>query len=288
MAHVSDAAREDRLRTKLFGELALRLANDVIEACAAEGVRTMPLKGVLMLARWPQLLGSRDLVDVDLLVLPDDVPSLVEILRARGFEMTVVSSAGMTFASDASPFSIDVHHQLFPHGLFHAPTAGLFARATDNATLFAAPVARMSDEDLLAHLIGHFVKGRGAFDGDKSLGDIRWLLEHGVFPIEAAESLGAHLRQLGLHRAAGYTLGHGSFRHYPVVAPLLRSLRLTPIDGWVVAGARLDTKLHASEPRWWTPHLLDRSLPAGSRSLALHAEEGALRLARGLAERVRA
>ena len=248
----------------------------------------MPLKGVLMLARWPELLGSRDLVDVDLLVQPDDVPTLVEVLRARGFEMTVSSSAGMTFASDVSPFSVDMHHRLFPHGLFHAPTEGVFARAQDDATLFAAPVARMSDEDLLAHLVGHFIKGRGVFGADKSLDDIRWLLDQGAFMPDAAEALASHLRQLGLHRAAGYTLGHRSFRRYPVVTAVLRALRLTPIDSWVVAGARLDTSLHASEPRWWTPHLLDRSLTAGSRSLALHAEEGALRLARGLMERVRA
>lgn len=288
MARVSDAAREDLLRTKLVGELALRLANDIIEACAAQGVVTMPLKGVLLLARWPELLGSRDLVDVDLLVRPDDVRTLAEVLRAQGFDKTTATSAGMTFASEASPLSVDVHYRLFPHGLFHAPTEGMFARAADDATLFAAPVARMSDEDFFAHLVGHFVKGRGAFGSDKSLDDIRWLLERGVFPLEAAEPLGAHFRRLGLQRAAGYTLGHGSFRLYPLVAALLRSLQLTPMDSLVIAGARLDTSLHASEPRWWTPHLLDRSLTAGSRSLALHAEEGALRLARGLMERVRA
>jgi hypothetical protein len=284
---VSDAAREDRLRIKLVGELALRLANEVIESCVTRGVVTMPLKGVLLLARWPELLGTRDLVDVDLLVRPDDMPAVVEVLKPHGFEKTAASSASVTFASEASPFSVDVHHRLFPHGLFHAPTAGMFARAADDATLFAAPVALMSDEDLMAHLIGHFVKGRGVFGSDKSLGDIRWLLEQGVFPLGAVEALAAHLQQLGLQRAAGYTLGHESFRPYPLVAALLRSLRLTPIDSLVIAGARLDTKLHASEPRWWTPHLLDRSLPAGSRSLALHAEEGALRLARALVERVR-
>ena len=288
MVRVSNAAREDYVRTKLVGELALRLANDVIEACSAEGVVLMPLKGVLMLARWPELLGSRDLTDVDLLVRPDDVPTLVEALRARGFERTVSNSAGIVFASEASPFSIDAHHRLFQHGLFHAPTSGLFSRATVDATLFAAPVARMSDEDLLAHLVGHFVKGRGVFAEDKSLDDIRWLFEQGAFPREAAEPLAAHLRKLGLHRAAGYTLGHASFQRHPVVPALLRSLRLTAVERCLVATARLDTNLHAREPRWWTPHLLDRSLPAGSRSLALHAEEGALRLVRGFAERIRA
>jgi hypothetical protein len=288
VADVSDAARENRERTKLVGELALRLANEVIEACAVQGVVPMPLKGVLMLARWPELLGVRDLVDVDLLVRPDDMRTLVDVLRAQGFEMTVSTSAGIVLASDASPFSIDVHHRLFPHGLFDVPTSEMFARAEDDATLFAAPVARMSDEDLLAHLVGHFVKGRGVFGDDKSLDDIRWLLEQGVFPLAAAEPLAAHLRKLGLHRAAGYTLGHASFRRYPVVPALLRSLQLTAVERFVVAAARLDTDLHDSEPRWWTPHLLDRSLPAGSRSLALHAEEGALRFARGFAERIRA
>lgn len=286
MARVSDAAREDRLRTKLVGELALGLANEVVEACAERGVVTMPLKGVLMLARWPALRGRRDLVDVDLLVRADDVGTVAEVLRARGFEVTVRSSASHTLSSDASPLTIDLHYHLFPHGLFQVPTDEVFARAELDAELFAAPVARMSNEDLLAHLIGHFVKGRGVFASDKSLDDIRWLLEQGVLRAEAAGASGAHLRALGLQRAAGYVLLQESFRTDPFVAAVLRSLDLTPMDHMVIAAARLDTRLHGHEPRWWTPHLLDRSLFAGSRSFAAHAEEGVGRLARHWLERV--
>ena len=54
--------------TALVGELALSLANQVIAACAEQGIVLMPLKGVLLLGRWPSLRGRRDLVDIDLLV----------------------------------------------------------------------------------------------------------------------------------------------------------------------------------------------------------------------------
>ena len=124
-----DHTAQDRLRTALVGEMALRLANQVFEACAERGIVVMPLKGVLLLARWPALRGRRDLVDIDLLVRSSDVGALTLALHALGFEATVSSSAGSTFASDSWPLSIDVHEHLFPHGLFRMSTDGVFSRA---------------------------------------------------------------------------------------------------------------------------------------------------------------
>lgn len=109
-----------------------------------------------------------------------------------------------------------------------------------------------------------------------------------MFRIEGGGALGAHLRKLGLQRAAAYTLRDESFKDDAIVQMLLRSLRLTPVDRAVVAAARLETRLHGNAPRWWTPHILDRSLFAGSRSLVDHAEEGGRRVARQLVERVKA
>lgn len=263
--------------TALVGELAIRLANQVAESCAERGIVLMPLKGVLLLARWPVLRGRRDLVDIDLLVRPLDIPALGVILGTLGFEQTVRTSAGSTFASDEWPLSIDVHRQLFPHGLFRADTDELFARAELDESLFAAPIARMSDEDLFAHLIGHFVKGRGTFRQDKSLYDIRWLLKQGCFRAEDAERLGAHLQGLGLRRAAGYVLGHESFASEPVASAVLRSLDLSRVDRLAIAAATLGTDSNTDTPLWWTPHLLDQSFVAGSRSLLAHAGEGTRR-----------
>jgi len=264
--------------TALVGELAIRLANQVAESCAERGVVLMPLKGVLLLARWPVLRGRRDLVDIDLLVRPLDIPTIGQILGTLGFEQTVRTSAGSTFASDQWPLSIDVHRQLFPHGLFRADTDELFARAELDESLFAAPIAHMSDEDLFAHLIGHFVKGRGRFPGDKSLDDIRWLLTQGCFRAEDADRLGEHLRDLGLKRAAGYVLGHASLSGESVASGVVRSLALSRLDRAAIAAANLGTDSNAGAPLWWTPHLLDQSLAAGSRSLLAHASEGTHRL----------
>jgi len=224
------------------------------------------------------LRGRRDLVDIDLLVLSSDVEALTLVLHALGFEATVSSTAGRTFASNSWPLSIDVHQHLFPHGMFRMPTDAVFSRAEMDASLFAGRVARMSDGDLFAHLIGHFVKGRGAFRQDTSLNDIRWLLREGLYRLEDADTLGNHLRALGLQRAAGYVLGHASFRDEPVACAVVRSLELSRRDRMAIAVARLDTRANADSPRWWTPHLLDRSLVAGSRSLFAHADEGTRRL----------
>ena len=277
IARVDHTAR-NRLRTALVGDLALSLANQVFEACAERGIVLMPLKGVLLLGRWPALRGRRDLVDIDLLVRSSDVEAVTRVLRALGFEATVSTSAGRTFASDSWPLAIDMHYRLFPHGLFHMLTDGVFSRAEIGAAIFAASAARMSDEDVFAHLIGHFVKGRGTFRRDKSLDDIRWLLEEGVYRLEDADALGSHVRALGLQRAAGYVLGHESFRDEPVACAVVRSLELSRRDRMAIAVARLDTNANAGSPRWWTPHLLDRSFVAGSRSFFAHADEATRRL----------
>ncbi|MGB5704213.1 MAG: nucleotidyltransferase family protein [Polyangiales bacterium] len=262
--------------TALVGELALRLGNQVIAACAERGIVLMPLKGLLLLGRWPSLRGRRDLVDIDLLIRAPDTEAVGGVLRALGFEETVRTSAGGTFSSEAWPLSIDVHRKLFPHGMFRVSTDGVFSRAALDESLFVAPVARMSDEDIFAHLIGHFVKGRGAFPDDKSLDDLRWMLKQGCFRLEDAEPLGAHLRALGLQRAAGYVLAHESFRDEPVASAVVRSLWLSRLDRMTIAAAALGTGADSS--RWWTPHLLDRSLRAGSRSLFAHADEARCRL----------
>jgi hypothetical protein len=273
---VSHAA-QDRLRTALVGELALKLANQLFEACAERGIVLMPLKGVLLLARWPALRGRRDLVDIDLLARSSDFETVSLVLRGIGFEATLRSSAGSTFVTDAWPLSIDLHHHLFPHGMFRMPSDGVFSRAALDVSLFAAPVARMCDEDLFAHLIGHFVKGRGVFRDNTSLDDIRWLLSHGLFRLEDAGSLAGHLRELGLQRAAGYVLGHESLRDEAMANAVVRALALSRLDRVTVAIAHRGTEANGGSPRLWTPHLLDRSLRAGSRSLLVHADEARCR-----------
>jgi hypothetical protein len=75
------------------GEMALSLANQVFEACGERGIVLMPLKGVLLLARWPALRGRRDLVDVDLLVRSSDVEALTFALHTLGFEATATHRA---------------------------------------------------------------------------------------------------------------------------------------------------------------------------------------------------
>lgn len=278
------SAASQQARAAIIGDVAIRLANLVIGASAERGITLMPLKGVLLLSRWPELRGARDLVDVDFIVQPSELDALTTVLTGLGFEANTRSTAARTFAHDSWPLSLDVHRDLFPHGLFAMTTEELFSRAEVDASLFSAPVARMSDRDLFAHLVGHFVKGRESFRDATSLRDLRLLSKRRLWRDPAP--IGHHLRALGLQRAAGYVLGHPSFRDEHVPSRVLRSLDLSPVDRLTIAIARLGTRMNRGVPPWWTPHLLDRSLVAGSRSLLGHLDEGRRRLMVRLTERL--
>jgi hypothetical protein len=72
-------------------------------------------------------------------------------------------------------------------------------------------------------------------------------------------------------------LGHESLRAEPFAGDTLRFLRLSRLDHVAIAAAHLGTSANQGIPRWWTPHLLDQSFLAGSRSLLNHADEAVRR-----------
>jgi putative nucleotidyltransferase-like protein len=64
----------------------LHIALDkILVAFAAQGIETIPLKGVMLAERYYPALALRPASDIDLLVRPDDVPAAMRALAALGY-----------------------------------------------------------------------------------------------------------------------------------------------------------------------------------------------------------
>lgn len=258
MASPNPAAARVRA-AELAADLALRLAGEAIAALAQVNVVSAPLKGIMLLARWPELRGHRDLADVDLLVMPEDFSRAEESLGTLGFEPTSRTNRGTTLVRDDWPLSIDLHHRLFGPHLFDMPTTALMGRAERDETSFAAPVMRLADMDFLGHVIGHAVKSRVSPDEDSVFDDVAWLL--GELPIDP-EACAAHMQALRMRRAAGYVLGAAASKGQPLAPAIVRHLKLDVADRAAIVAA-------SALPRaYWNPHLLNECIPRGARSLS--------------------
>ncbi len=249
---------------ELAADLAGRLANDALTALAGVRIVPAPLKGVMLLARWPELRGHRDLADIDLLVSPDDFLSAEESLRMIGFEPTSRTNRGATFVRDNWPLSIDLHHRLFGPRLFDMQTSALLGRAELDDTLFAAPVMRLDDMDLFAHVVGHAVKSRRCASEAVVFDDIAWLL--GALAVDA-EQYAAHIRASQMHRAAGYVLGAAASRGELLAQKIVQSLDLDAHDRAAIKAAS------ACPSAYWTPHLLNGRVALGARSFSAQVRE---------------
>ena len=251
------ASQRDR-GAELVADLARRLTDDAVVVLGRAGIMAAPLKGVLLLARWPELRGLRNLVDVDLLVSPDDFVTAEQSLRALGFTPTSTTHHGATLENKDWPLSLDLHHRLFGPRLFDLPTPALLARAERDETLFEAPILRLNDMDLFAHVIGHAVKSRFSASYEPVGHDVRWLLANlSVDP----RAYASHLRKCRMHRAAGYVLGAKATRDQPRARAVAAGLELDASDRAAIAIAA------AWPSAYWAPHLLNGRLTNGVRSL---------------------
>ncbi|MGB5810586.1 MAG: nucleotidyltransferase family protein [Polyangiales bacterium] len=249
----------DELACSLAADLAVRLADEAIVALEHVGITVAPVKGVMLLARWPALRGRRDLADVDLLVACEDFGRAMRALGTLGFEPTSHTNRGATLVRDDWPLSIDLHHRLFGPHLFDLSTRAVLGRAELDDALFAAPVLRVDDMDALAHVVGHAVKSRLRPDDPVVLDDVDWLLGALAFD---ARGLAAHLNALRLRRAAGYVLGASASRGYVGAGEVVEYLGLDARDHAAIRAAG------AWPGAYWTPHLLNGSLSRGALSLS--------------------
>ena len=255
--------RNDR-GCELAASLARRLTHEALAGLARAEIVVAPLKGILLLARWPELTGLRDLADVDLLVAPHDFQAATSALQKLGFEPTSRTFHGATFVREDWPLSIDLHHHAFGPHLFDLSTKGLLERATYDNRLFDSPVLRLSNVDMFAHILGHAVKSRSRIDDEAVSGDIAWLLDALA---TQPEVYAAHLRHTGMRRAAGYLLGADAFRSSPVAGEILLRLGLSVVD-------RAAIRVACTSPTaYWIPHLLNDGTTKGLRSFSAQARE---------------
>lgn len=256
-------ASEVRAR-EFAADLALRLAGEALEVLGDSGITAAPLKGVVLLRRWPELRGHRDLADVDLLVEPERFRGAVGALGGLGFQPTSFTFRGATLARKDWPLSIDLHHRLFGPHLFNMPTVEVMGRAERDDEFFAGLSMRVCDEDLFAHVLGHAVKSRMRLDDTHAVDDVRWLLR--ALPVRP-EAHAHHLRRLGMHRAAGCVLAAPAYEQQPLAREIVDRLALTVEDRAAIRMARARTTAY------WAPHLLNSRPMEGVRSFSAQVRE---------------
>ncbi|MBM4364061.1 MAG: nucleotidyltransferase family protein, partial [Deltaproteobacteria bacterium] len=145
-------------------EVRALLARDLVSRVAAmlgeNGIRVVPLKGVLLAAAAPDRPLGRPLTDADVLVGPRELRRAAVSLERGGFRRVAEDAFSVTLAAPGEPLALDLHGELFPAGMFDLDATGVLARARLDRDRFGAPVLWPRGEDAFAHLVGHFVKGR--------------------------------------------------------------------------------------------------------------------------------
>ncbi|MCB9591639.1 MAG: nucleotidyltransferase family protein [Sandaracinaceae bacterium] len=253
--------------------VAVRLLNGV-------GILPMPLKGVLLQHVVYQDPADRVLSDTDLLVPPGRFREAIAALRAAGHSIDPEGRAGCSTRAPGAGLQVDVHRRPFSPGLYDLDGGAMFARGTIDEKLFGAVVVIPAPEDLFAHLVGNFAKGRHNATTPEQVRDFSAVASR--FGL-AARPLARHLEQHGLARAARYALIHADDAFS---IKLLRALRPDPVGAVSASVARRLTARFGvdSNVSALAPHLVNRTLPRGVVSAGAHA---ALGLRARLAARLR-
>lgn len=252
-ALVSEAVGRELLRT-------------VAEHLGAAGIDLMPLKGVwLQRCAYPEP-GERAVTDVDVLVQERDYARSLALLAQHGWRPRSwnVSEAALRHREWALP--LDLHRRLFTPGAYRLPAADLFARGRRDSALFGTSVVLPDPMDVLAHLIGHFVKSRRRPDDAAATRDFAVLAQRLALDPGACAR---HLHRAGLGRASRYVLANLADDGCELYARLLRALPSDPAAAPLVALARrIAAQASVRSQRGAFPgFLLDRTLTAGAWAL---------------------
>ncbi len=135
---------------------ATGLVTDVARMLAVLGIPVMPVKGALLQHWLYDDPSDRPLTDVDVLVRPEDLEKAVETLQAGGYRRAACSTIGAVVLQTRFGLSLDLHPQLFDRLRYRFPTHEIFARSSEDETLYGASVRLPSALDAYAHLIGKF------------------------------------------------------------------------------------------------------------------------------------
>lgn len=207
-----------------------------VEALAEHDVPLVPLKGVYLQARVYECPEQRPIRDVDVLVPEHRFDAARERLVAAGWRWQAVNASEATATSPAHALPLDVHRRLFAPGAFDLATVDVFARTRPDRTRFGVEVWMPDPLDVLAHLVGHFVKSRSGPEDHVHLRDFAELARaHALAPVACAR----HLERAGLARAARYALGLAAQSSPdPFARDVLGALRGDPVGTTLASLAR--------------------------------------------------
>ncbi len=262
--------RTERLAAALVARhdfaAAVRVLNDA-------GIVPMPLKGVLLQHVVYQDPADRLLSDADVLIPPGRFEDAIAALRAAGHTISPEGRAAAATRGPGARLDVDVHRRLFSPGLYGLTAEHVFARAAPEPRLFGAAVVVPDPLDLYAHLVGNFAKGRHGARDAPQLRDFSAVASR--FSLSPAP-IARHLERHGLARAARYALAHAAEAGDAFAAQVLARLRLDPVGAVSAAAARALTRRYGGSAKvsLLAAHLVNRSVPRGAASAAVHVAIG--------------
>jgi hypothetical protein len=196
LALTSSKLNDRALVSNLLGRALLCEAAEILRP---HGIALLPLKGV-----WLQRFvyadpGERAISDVDVLIEPARFAHASAVLLAAGWHLDASNVSEASFVPPGHDLPLDLHRRLFTRGAFRMPATRVLARARWDAAAFGCGLLLPDPLDVLAHVIGHALKSRGAFE----LRDIPRLASACAI---APAACAARLDEYGLGRCARFVL----------------------------------------------------------------------------------
>ncbi len=173
-AHLTLAARQTRM---------VAAGLEVIQALGAAGIRCLPLKGLALIATaWPDYL-PRDMVDLDLLVAPEQLAAARAVLEGMGFACHGEGFVGCPWTphplkAARGDLGVDVHTAPWGRSAME-PRPLSFEQAwcaSRQGALLDEPITVPCQEDLILVLLGGMARDR-FYTFLRAWADLRWLLE---------------------------------------------------------------------------------------------------------------
>jgi hypothetical protein len=206
--------------------LAAVVAREVVARVAsvldAEGIAVMPLKGVLLQQWVYEDAAARELVDVDVVVRPQDFARAEGALLRAGFRH-LRSEPGRwqsVWRHPELPLEVDLHRRLARTRRHRMTPDALFRAGMRDEALFGAPVVLPDPRDLYAHLVVH--------------GCTTYLMTNRLHRPGDLAAVAAHF-DFRPRALAEHLVGRGMARHARLLLPLVHAQCGDAFAGQVVA-----------------------------------------------------